>query len=212
MSFSCRQILYVPVSSLSDYVCPRFLAVRFCMAPFYLLQFLYVPVFWPSDSVWPRFLSVKLCMSPFSGRQILYVPVFSPSDYVCPRFLSVRLCMSPFSLRQILYAKSVDQRSQTFERSLAVGKEYIKQTKGLILRAAIQASQIAVRVSTRPGSNPSNDKTFYPMFVNISSDLLPSIISFILKTNAMNYPFAWGSMSGDQFEFAYPNHFHAHFC
>ncbi|XP_043215295.1 COP9 signalosome complex subunit 1-like [Amphibalanus amphitrite] len=58
------------------------------------------------------------------------------------------------SHNKILYAKSVDQRSQTFERSLAVGKEYIKQTRGLILRAAIQASQIAVRLPRREDIQP----------------------------------------------------------
>ena len=70
-------------------------------------------------------------------------------------------------LRQVLYAKSVDQRSQTFERSLAVGKEYIKQTKGLILRAAIQASQIAVRVSGA-GSN----LTRWELFPDVVSERL----------------------------------------
>ncbi|XP_037074697.1 COP9 signalosome complex subunit 1-like isoform X2 [Pollicipes pollicipes] len=55
------------------------------------------------------------------------------------------------SHNKILYAKSVDQRSQTFERALAVGKEYIKQTKGLILRSAIQTAQISVRMPAREG-------------------------------------------------------------
>ncbi|KAF0314537.1 COP9 signalosome complex subunit 1 [Amphibalanus amphitrite] len=62
--------------------------------------------------------------------------------------------MMLFEAFKILYAKSVDQRSQTFERSLAVGKEYIKQTRGLILRAAIQASQIAVRLPRREDIQP----------------------------------------------------------
>lgn len=51
------------------------------------------------------------------------------------------------SHNKILYAKDVDQRSTTFERSLAVGKEYQRKTSMLILRAAMLKSQIHVKVS-----------------------------------------------------------------
>ena len=33
---------------------------------------------------------------------------------------------------QILYAKDIDQRSTTFEKSLAMGKEYQRRTKVLV--------------------------------------------------------------------------------
>lgn len=49
---------------------------------------------------------------------------------------------------QILYAKDMDQRSTTFEKSLAVGKEYQRQTRMLILRAAMLRHQIHVKVYT----------------------------------------------------------------
>lgn len=50
------------------------------------------------------------------------------------------------SHNKILYAKDVDQRSTTFERSLAVGKEYQRRTSMLILRAAMLKNQIHVKV------------------------------------------------------------------
>lgn len=52
------------------------------------------------------------------------------------------------SHNKILYAKDVDQRSTTFEKSLAVGKEYQRRTSMLILRAAMLKNQIHVKVST----------------------------------------------------------------
>lgn len=50
------------------------------------------------------------------------------------------------SHNKILYAKDVDQRSTTFERSLAMGKEYQRRTSMLILRAAMLKNQIHVKV------------------------------------------------------------------
>jgi len=62
------------------------------------------------------------------------------------------------SHNKILYTKSVDQRAQTFQRSLSVGREYIKQTRGLILRAAIQTAQLSVRLPSRNGGmQPMDD-------------------------------------------------------
>ncbi|KPI97409.1 COP9 signalosome complex subunit 1 [Papilio xuthus] len=49
------------------------------------------------------------------------------------------------SHNKILYAKDVDQRSTTFERSLAMGKEYQRRTSMLILRAAMLKNQIHVK-------------------------------------------------------------------
>ncbi|XP_026480669.1 COP9 signalosome complex subunit 1-like isoform X2 [Ctenocephalides felis] len=58
------------------------------------------------------------------------------------------------SHNKILYAKDADQRSATFERSLAMGREYQRRTKMLILRAAMIKNQIHVKVSsTAPASS-----------------------------------------------------------
>ena len=50
-------------------------------------------------------------------------------------------------LFQILYAKDIDQRSSTFEKALAVGQDYQRRTKALLLRAAVLKNQIHVKVS-----------------------------------------------------------------
>nr|CAD7592976.1 unnamed protein product [Timema genevievae] len=50
------------------------------------------------------------------------------------------------SHNKILYAKEVDQRSTTFEKSVAVGKEYQRRTRMLILRAAMLKHQIHVKI------------------------------------------------------------------
>ena len=47
---------------------------------------------------------------------------------------------------QILYAKDADQRSTTFEKSLAMGREYQRRTRMVILRAAMLKNQIIVKV------------------------------------------------------------------
>ncbi|CAH2244356.1 COP9 signalosome complex subunit 1 [Pararge aegeria] len=68
------------------------------------------------------------------------------------------------SHNKILFAKDVDQRSTTFERSLAMGKEYQRRTSMLILRAAMLKNQIHVKNAGRetgpqsgeaPGSSTS---------------------------------------------------------
>ncbi|XKL63208.1 hypothetical protein PGB90_005572 [Kerria lacca] len=51
------------------------------------------------------------------------------------------------SHNKILYAKDVDQRSTTFKKSLAMGKQYIRTSHMLILRAAVIKHHIQVRVS-----------------------------------------------------------------
>ncbi|XP_071445855.1 COP9 signalosome complex subunit 1 [Hetaerina americana] len=53
------------------------------------------------------------------------------------------------SHNKILYAKDVDQRSTTFERSLAVGREYQRRSRMLILRAAMLQHQIHVKSPQR---------------------------------------------------------------
>lgn len=53
------------------------------------------------------------------------------------------------SHNKILYAKDMDQRSTTFEKSLSVGKEYQRQTRMLILRAAMLKHQIHVKSPQR---------------------------------------------------------------
>lgn len=40
----------------------------------------------------------------------------------------------------------MDQRSTTFEKSIAIGKEYQRRTRMLILRAAMLKNQIHVKV------------------------------------------------------------------
>lgn len=51
------------------------------------------------------------------------------------------------SHNKILYAKEADQRSNTFERAIAMGKEYQRRTRMLVLRAAMLKSHIHVKVS-----------------------------------------------------------------
>jgi COP9 signalosome complex subunit 1 len=48
-----------------------------------------------------------------------------------------------------LYARDVDERSNTFERSLAVGRQYQLRTKALILRAAVIRNQLVVKPPVR---------------------------------------------------------------
>ncbi|XP_070579826.1 COP9 signalosome complex subunit 1-like isoform X4 [Ptychodera flava] len=49
------------------------------------------------------------------------------------------------SHNKILYARDVDQRSTTFEKSLAMGKAYQRRTKALILRSAMLKNGIHVK-------------------------------------------------------------------
>ncbi|XP_075225012.1 COP9 signalosome subunit 1b isoform X2 [Lycorma delicatula] len=53
------------------------------------------------------------------------------------------------SHNKILYAKDMDQRSTTFEKSIAIGKEYQRRTRMLILRAAMLKNQIHVKSPKR---------------------------------------------------------------
>ncbi|XP_046993044.1 COP9 signalosome complex subunit 1 isoform X1 [Schistocerca americana] len=73
------------------------------------------------------------------------------------------------SHNKILYAKEIDQRSTTFEKSLAVGREYQRRTRMLILRAAMLKHQIHVkspqRETTQGGEMavaPGNSTTLPP--------------------------------------------------
>ncbi|XP_014219476.1 COP9 signalosome complex subunit 1 isoform X2 [Copidosoma floridanum] len=54
------------------------------------------------------------------------------------------------SHNKILYAKDVDQRSTTFEKSIALGKEYKRRTRMLILRAAVLKNHIQVKGGETP--------------------------------------------------------------
>ncbi|XP_014782384.1 COP9 signalosome complex subunit 1 isoform X2 [Octopus bimaculoides] len=49
------------------------------------------------------------------------------------------------SHNKILYAKDIDQRSSTFEKSIAMGQEYERRTKALILRSAMLKYQVQVK-------------------------------------------------------------------
>ncbi|XP_076459503.1 COP9 signalosome complex subunit 1-like [Babylonia areolata] len=60
------------------------------------------------------------------------------------------------SHNKILYAKDIDQRSSTFEKSLAVGRDYQRRTQALILRAAVLKNQIQVKLNT----TEKNSKAF----------------------------------------------------
>ncbi|PVD38769.1 hypothetical protein C0Q70_01392 [Pomacea canaliculata] len=55
------------------------------------------------------------------------------------------------SHNKILYAKDTDQRSSTFERALAIGREYQRRTKALVLRSAVLKNQIHVKSPPREG-------------------------------------------------------------
>lgn len=56
------------------------------------------------------------------------------------------------SHNKILYAKDIDQRSRTFERALAMGREYNRRTAALILRSAMLKNHIHVKSLPRDGS------------------------------------------------------------
>jgi len=49
------------------------------------------------------------------------------------------------SQNKILFAKDVDQRTVTFEKSLEMGKEYVKRTKSVLLRSLIMKYNITVK-------------------------------------------------------------------
>lgn len=51
------------------------------------------------------------------------------------------------SHNKILYAKSHDQRSVTFEKSLIMGENYERRLKLLMLRAALVQNQIIIKVN-----------------------------------------------------------------
>lgn len=56
------------------------------------------------------------------------------------------------SHNKILYAKDADQRSVTYEKAIAVGEEFQRRTKMMILRAAVLKNHIHVKVpSPLPG-------------------------------------------------------------
>lgn len=52
---------------------------------------------------------------------------------------------------KIVYAKEVDQRSATFEKTLATGLEYQRRTTALILRSAVIKANIQVKSPPREG-------------------------------------------------------------
>ncbi|XP_067143763.1 COP9 signalosome complex subunit 1 isoform X2 [Centruroides vittatus] len=66
------------------------------------------------------------------------------------------------SHNKILYAKDIDQRSTTFERSLAMGKEYQRRTTALILRSAMLKNQIHVKSPPRDGSQSGGEMSMAP--------------------------------------------------
>ncbi|XP_072029578.1 COP9 signalosome complex subunit 1-like isoform X3 [Amphiura filiformis] len=57
------------------------------------------------------------------------------------------------SHNKILYARDVDQRSSTFEKSLAMGHAFQRRTKALILRAAMLRNNIQVKSPPREGTS-----------------------------------------------------------
>ncbi|KAG8181259.1 hypothetical protein JTE90_013030 [Oedothorax gibbosus] len=56
------------------------------------------------------------------------------------------------SHNKILYAKDIDERSQTYEKAIKMGKEYQRRTIQLILRSAMLRNQIQVKSPPREGS------------------------------------------------------------
>ncbi|XP_044760354.1 COP9 signalosome complex subunit 1 [Coccinella septempunctata] len=74
------------------------------------------------------------------------------------------------SHNKILYAKDIDQRSTTFEKSLAMGKKYQRRTRMLILRASVLKYKIHVKSPQRDTSGHSGETTVAP---GTSSILLP---------------------------------------
>ncbi|RZF36031.1 hypothetical protein LSTR_LSTR005847 [Laodelphax striatellus] len=75
------------------------------------------------------------------------------------------------SHNKILYAKDVDQRSTTFEKSIAVGKEYQRRTRMLILRAAMLKNQIHVKSPKRETGQGGGELSVAPGNSSISPRL-----------------------------------------
>lgn len=63
-------------------------------------------------------------------------------------FWSVANCCYMSYLFQILHACDTDQRSLTFEKSIAMGKDYLQQVKSLVLRSAVLRNNIHVQVGS----------------------------------------------------------------
>ncbi|KAK9876713.1 hypothetical protein WA026_014952 [Henosepilachna vigintioctopunctata] len=66
------------------------------------------------------------------------------------------------SHNKILFAKDVDQRSTTFEKSLAMGKKYQRRTRMLILRASVLRNKIHVKSPQRETTGQSGETTVAP--------------------------------------------------
>uniref|UniRef100_A0A1A9ZDX0 PCI domain-containing protein n=1 Tax=Glossina pallidipes TaxID=7398 RepID=A0A1A9ZDX0_GLOPL len=66
------------------------------------------------------------------------------------------------SHNKILYAKETDQRSSTFERALAMGRDYKRRSRMLVLRAALLKSHIHVKSIPRDSSNHGADLCVAP--------------------------------------------------
>ncbi|XP_033630470.1 COP9 signalosome complex subunit 1-like isoform X2 [Asterias rubens] len=60
------------------------------------------------------------------------------------------------SHNKILYARDVDQRSSTFEKSLAMGRAFQRRTKALILRSAMLKNNIQVKSPPKDGCNAAD--------------------------------------------------------
>ena len=54
---------------------------------------------------------------------------------------------------QVLYARHDDQRSATFQKAIAMGEDYMRDTKALLLRINLMRNDFIVKVrSDRPSA------------------------------------------------------------
>jgi len=66
------------------------------------------------------------------------------------------------SHNKIIYARHADQEVSTFQRSLQMGKQYQRQTTGLLLRLDLISNDLAIRSSNRVLGPPRGDRDEEP--------------------------------------------------
>jgi len=71
--------------------------------------------------------------------------VASLEDELTQLILDKQISARIDSQKKVLYARDIDQRGNTFEKALSMGKEYQRRCKALILRTVIIRNQIHVK-------------------------------------------------------------------
>ncbi|CAE1154959.1 GPS1 [Acanthosepion pharaonis] len=79
------------------------------------------------------------------------------------------------SHNKILYAKDIDQRSSTFEKSIAMGQEYERRTKAMILRSALIKYHLLVMCPVLKEKSPAASEVATPSGNSTPVQKLPVI-------------------------------------